>query len=123
MSSTISQPIAACPAGVLTRLCASSPRSSTTVLATESAMPSTSPEASGQPKASPIPSPSAVATLLCASAPGIAMPATSRRSDTWKCSPTPNMSSTTPTSASWLASWRSPVKPGVWGPIATPASR
>ena len=123
MSSTISQPIAAWPAGVPTRFWASSPRSSTTVLATDSAIPSTTPEASGQPKASPIPRPSSVATLLWTSAPGIARRPTVRRSSTWKCSPTPNISSTTPISASWLASGRSARSPGVCGPIRIPASR
>ena len=123
MSSTTSQPIAAWPAGVVVRLCASSPRSSTTVLATESARPSTRPEAAGQPKASPIARPSSVATLLCARAPGTASRPTSRRSRTWKCSPTPNISSTTPISASWPASGTSATRPGVCGPISTPASR
>ena len=41
----------------------------------------------------------------------------------WKCSPTPNISRMTPISASWLASRTSPTKPGVCGPITTPASR
>lgn len=122
-SSTMSQPMAAWPAGVPARLCVSSPRSSTTVLATESAMPRTRPAFSGQPNQTPMAKPDSVATALWSKAPGMAIPFTSMRSSRWKWSPTPNISKTTPISASWLASLASPTKPGVKGPMATPASR
>ena len=123
MSSTISHPIATCPAGVVTSCRDSSPRSSTTVLATDSAMPSTTPAATVHPKATAMATPSSVATTLWTRAPGMATPFTSISSRRWKWRPTPNIRRTTPTSASWPASGTSPTKPGVWGPIRMPASR
>ena len=40
-----------------------------------------------------------------------------------KCSPTPNISRMTPTSASWLAMFWSATKPGVNGPMTIPATQ
>ncbi len=121
-SSTISQPTATWPEGVSTRAWASSPRSNTTVLATDRARPSTSPEAQGIPNHSATSRPRSVEAALWMRAPGTATWRTASSSRGWKCRPTPNISSTTPTSASWLASATSPTKPGVWGPMSTPAS-
>ena len=67
--------------------------------------------------------PSAVATAICATAPGIAMPLTARRSRSEKCVPTPNISSITPISASCGARCASATQPGVYGPSAMPAMR
>ena len=63
------------------------------------------------------PTPSAVATTICTIAPGMAMRRTASRSSSEKCSPTPNIISITPISASWPASATSATKPGVAGPI------
>ena len=52
-----------------------------------------------------------------------AMRRTAIRSSIEKCSPTPNISSITPISASWPASPMSATKPGVAGPTMMPASR
>ena len=122
-SSTRSHPTAAWPWVVASSWRSSSTRMRTTVLATARAMPSTSPEAGGHPKASPMARPSRVETPLWSRAPGIAIPLTASRSLTWKCRPTPNIRRTTPISASWAARPTSPTKPGVWGPMTTPASR
>ena len=67
--------------------------------------------------------PSDVATIICTTAPGTAILRTARRSPHEKCSPTPNISSITPISANWLAKAASATKPGVNGPMATPASK
>ena len=101
----------------------SSARSSTTVLATDNATPKISAPGSDQPQAVARPAPSAVATAICTTAPGMAMPRTDIRSSTEKCRPTPNISNITPTSASCMARATSATKPGVCGPITTPASR
>ena len=69
-SSTTSQPTAMRPRSVSSSRRSCSARSTTTVLATESARPNTSPPPSGQPSSSPSPTPSAVATTICAIAPG-----------------------------------------------------
>ncbi len=122
-SSTRSHPTAAWPWVVASSSRSSSTRMRTTVLATARAMPSTSPEATDHPKATPMARPSSVDTPLWRRAPGIAIPLTARRSLKWKCRPTPNIRRTTPISASCEASPTSPTKPGVWGPMATPASR
>ena len=65
----------------------------------------------------------AVATAICTTAPGSAMVRTVIRSLIEKCRPTPNISRITPISASWPASFWSPTKPGVNGPMAMPATR
>ena len=67
--------------------------------------------------------PSAVATTICASAPGTAIDLTASRSRSEKCVPTPNISSMTPISASCGARCTSATQPGVCGPRAMPASR
>ena len=67
--------------------------------------------------------PSSVATAICTTAPGTAMRLTAIRSSSEKCRPTPNISSITPISASWLASPMSATKPGVVGLITMPAIR
>lgn len=67
--------------------------------------------------------PSAVATIICTTAPGTAIRRTASRSPKEKCRPTPNISSITPISANWLAMAMSATKPGVYGPITTPASK
>ena len=103
-SSTISQPIAMRPSPDSSRPRASSARSSTTVLATDSASPNTSPAPSDQPHAIATPMASAVARTICARAPGSATARTARRSRNEKCIPTPNMSRMTPISASCGAS-------------------
>ena len=79
-SSTISQPIATWPLRVSINCRSSSERSSTTVLATESASPNTNPAASDQPSRYANPIPSSVATAICATAPGTAMLRTANRS-------------------------------------------
>ncbi len=106
----------------------SSPRlssafSSTTVLATDSDRPNTSAAPKLHPHQRATPMPSAVATAICTTAPGTASLRTASRSSTEKCRPTPNISSITPISASWLAMPTSATKPGVAGPITMPASR
>ena len=73
------------------------------MLATESAMPKTSPAGQGPAEATPIATPSAVATTLCTTAPGTATRRTASSSSTWNCRPTPNISRMTPTSASCSA--------------------
>ena len=122
-SSTTSQPTAMRPSSVASVPRCSSARSSTTVLATESARPKMTPAPKGHPQKCAAPMPSAVATAICASAPGIAMPRTAMRSRSEKCVPTPNMSSITPISASCGARWLSATQPGVYGPRAMPATR
>ena len=103
MSCTISQPTVMRPRSVSSSRRSCRTRSRTTVLATDSAMPKMSPAPSGQPSHQPTAMPSGVATSPCASAPGTAMARTDSKSLSEKCSPTPNISRMTPTSASWLA--------------------
>ena len=99
-SSTTSQPTAIRPFTESSWPRDSSARSSTTVLATDNANPNTMPADSGQPQSVASPAPSAVATAICTIAPGSAMRRTDSRSWNEKCSPTPNISSMTPISAS-----------------------
>jgi hypothetical protein len=106
-SSTTSQPTAMRPLTDSSWPRDSSARSSTTVLATESARPNTMPDEIFQPHSVASPAPSAVATAICTTAPGRAMRRTDRRSCSEKCNPTPNISSMTPISASWPAISRS----------------
>lgn len=73
------------------------------MLATDKARPNTSPCINGQPMLHANAQPSSVATTICASAPGTAIHFTSIRSSSEKCRPTPNISSITPSSESWLA--------------------
>lgn len=82
------------------------------MLATESARPKTSPAAIDQPSQVARARPSPVATAICSTAPGKAIRRTERRSRKEKWSPTPNISSMTPISASSLASAVSATKPG-----------
>ena len=65
-----------------------------------SARPNTMPRRELQPQRVASPAPSAVATAICTIAPGSAMRRTASRSSNEKCSPTPNISSMTPISAS-----------------------
>ncbi len=122
-SSTTSQPTAMWPAGVCSARLSDSTRTSTTVLATEIARPNTIAAVHDQPKTEAARAPSAVATRLCAMAPGIATRRTASSSSRWNCSPTPNISRITPISASCSAMPVSATNPGVYGPIATPAIR
>ena len=112
-SSTISQPTAIRPRTVSSSRRSSIARSSTTVEAVAREKPNTSPCRVGQPMTEATPQPSRVATVICAIAPGTAMLFTSSRSSMEKCRPTPNISSITPISASWLAISWSATKPGV----------
>jgi hypothetical protein len=98
-------------------------RSSTTVLATESASPNTMPAPRPQPSQDASATPIAVAIAICTTAPGIAIARTESRSSSEKCRPTPNISRMTPISESSLAMLWSATKPGVNGPITMPASR
>ncbi len=122
-SSTISQPTAMRPRSVSIRRRSCSARSSTTVEATDSARPKTSPAPIVQPSIQDKPAPSAVAKPICTMAPGTAMARTDKRSLSEKCRPTPNISRMTPISASSLARPASATKPGVFGPTSTPAIR
>ena len=122
-SSTISQPTAIRPRLVSSRRRSSIARSNTTVLAVASAKPNTTPCSVGHPRIADSPQPSTVATVICATAPGMAIALTSMRSLSEKCRPTPNISSITPISASWLASSWSATNPGVNGPTMMPAAR
>ena len=122
-SSTISQPMAICPRWLSISCRSSSARSSTTVLAVERQRPNTSPEIRSQPSSLDSPMPSRVATAICATAPGMAIDFTARRSFKEKCRPTPNINRITPISASSGASEVSATKPGVNGPASTPAAR
>ncbi|MNT40985.1 hypothetical protein D3C72_1773320 [compost metagenome] len=106
-SSTISQPMAMRPSLVSSWPRLSSARSSTTVLAVESARPKTSPAVMLQPSSWERPSPSRVARVICTMAPGMAICLTDSRSFREKCRPTPNISRMTPISASSGASLRS----------------
>ena len=123
MSSTISHPTAMRPRVLSTSRRSWSARSRTTVLATESARPNTSPAPIGQPSQWARAMPSTVAHRICTMAPGMAMLRTDSRSSSEKCRPTPNISRITPISASWLARFWSATKPGVNGPIRMPATR
>ena len=105
MSSTMSHPTAMRPRSVSIRRRSCSARNSTTVLATESAKPKTTPAPVGQPSINARPTPRSVATAICATAPGIAIARTDSRSLSEKCNPTPNISRMTPISASSFASF------------------
>ena len=72
MSSTTSQPTATCPAGVWSASLSERTRIRTTVLATEMASPNTRPAPRLQPNARVARTPSAAATRIWTSAPGIA---------------------------------------------------
>ena len=122
-SSTISQPTAIRPFMVSRAPRASRARSSTTVLATDSARPKTSDPPKLQPQPMATLAPSKVATPICSTAPGNAIFCTSSRSSSEKCRPTPNISSITPISASSFAIPASPTKPGVNGPMRIPANK
>ncbi len=123
MSWTTSQPTVMRPRSVSSRRRSWRNLSSTTVLATDSAMPKSSPAPGGQPMAQPSSMPRGVATTAWAMAPGMAMARTDNRSSREKCSPTPNIRRMMPISASWLATLWSAMNPGVNGPMAMPAMR
>ncbi|MCE3270460.1 MAG: hypothetical protein K0S57_857 [Ramlibacter sp.] len=122
-SSTTSQPTAMRPLKVSRAPRLSRARSSTTVLAHDSEMPNTSAAGRLQPHSVAIPMPMAVAATIWTTAPGTAILRTASRSPSEKCSPTPNISSITPISASCAAMAASATKPGVNGPSTTPARR
>ncbi len=121
-SSTMSQPTAMRPCAVSRSPRSISARSRTTVLATDTARPSTSPPPRPQPSASPSATPRSVATRIWPIAPGMAIDFTANRSRIEKWMPTPNIRRITPSSASSVAMSWSATKPGVNGPIATPAA-
>ncbi|MNV46503.1 hypothetical protein D3C71_1383370 [compost metagenome] len=106
-SSTMSQPMAMRPSLVSSCPRLSSARSSTTVLAVESASPNTRPAVMLQPSNWERPSPSRVARVICTMAPGMAMCLTESRSFREKCRPTPNINRMTPISANSGASLKS----------------
>ena len=122
-SSTTSHPTAMRPLTVSRRPRLSRVLRSTTVLATESARPNTRPAARLQPQRAATAMPSKVATVIWTSAPGREIRRTANRSSREKCSPTPNINSITPISASWVESSTSATKPGVAGPMIMPAMR
>lgn len=93
------------------------------MLATDIASPNTSPAAMPQPHQVARAAPIVVATAICATAPGRAIVRTRNSASTEKCRPTPNISRMTPISASSEARSASATNPGVYGPIAIPASR
>ncbi|MNV83248.1 hypothetical protein D3C71_1770360 [compost metagenome] len=72
--------------------------SSTTVLAQDRDRPKTSPVPRLQSQIHATSMPSAVASAICTTAPGMAMRFTASRSPSEKCRPTPNISSITPIS-------------------------
>jgi hypothetical protein len=76
----MSQPTAMCPVGVCRAWLSARTRVSTTVLATDTATPKTSPEETGQPKPQVAATPSRVATAIWIMAPGRATLRTARRS-------------------------------------------
>ncbi|MNT29892.1 hypothetical protein D3C72_1656580 [compost metagenome] len=115
--------MAICPRWLSISWRSSSARSSTTVLAVERQRPNTRPEIKSQPSSFDSPIPNRVATAICATAPGIAICLTARRSLSEKWRPTPNINRITPISASSGASEVSATKPGVKGPASTPAAR
>ena len=121
-SSTISQPIAILPWAVSSSPRSVIARSRTTVLATDSDSPRTSPPPIPQPSATPSIRPRIVAITIWMSAPGIAMPRTAARSRSEKWMPTPNISRMIPMSASSIAISTSALRPGVNGPSRTPAT-
>ena len=122
-SSTTSQPTAMRPFMVSSTPRASSALSSTTVLAHDSDSPKIRPAPQVQSHHQARPMPSSVASVICTTAPGMAMRLTASRSFSEKCSPTPNISSMTPISESCEAMCTSATKPGVAGPMTIPASR
>ena len=122
-SCTTSQPTAILPRPVSVRRRSCSARITTTVEATDKQRPNTSPWPQGQPKNSPAPMPSPTMPTICRKAPGSTVFFTSRRSRGLKCRPTPNISSTTPISASCRVRCWSIITPGLNGPTTTPASR
>ena len=122
-SSTISQPTAIWPSCELSMPRSSSALSSTTVLATDSASPNTSPGPQSHPSSHARPIPMSVANAICPMAPGMAMALTASSSFIEKCNPTPNIRRITPSSASCSARLWSATKPGVNGPATTPAIR
>ena len=128
-SSTISQPTAMRPRSVSIMRRSCSARSSTTVVATDSARPKTRPAPIDQPSAQASAAPSTVAKAICTTAPGTAMARTDSRSFSEKCRPTPNISRMTPISASSSArrlvgdeAGRVRARPGRRRPDSRPAA-
>jgi len=122
-SSTTSQPTAIWPLTDLSTPRASSARSSTTVLATDRHSPKTMDAPRLQPQIEETPMPRSVAAAIWTMAPGTAIFLTAIRSSSEKCSPTPNINSITPISASCPARPTSATKPGVAGLTTIPASK
>ena len=100
MSCTISQPTVMRPRSVSTSRRSCNTRSSTTVLATDSAMPKMTPAPGGQPSDQPSRHAERRGDQALRQRPGMAMARTDSKSLSEKCSPTPNISRMTPTSAS-----------------------
>ena len=80
MSCTMGQPTVMRPRSVSTSRRSCKRRSSTTVLATESATPKMTPAPGVQPSDQPSPMPSGTPTRPCAIAPGMAIPRTASKS-------------------------------------------
>ena len=93
------------------------------VLATDRAIPNTRLAPQVQPHICAVSAASPVAAAIWTTAPGIAIRCTAIRSGMEKCSPTPNIISMTPISASSEVSAMSATKPGVAGPMTMPARR
>ena len=91
------------------------------MLATEIESPRTSAPPIPQPNARPSAVPSTVANEIWTAAPGTAMFLTARRSRNEKWMPTTNIRRMRPPRAPW-ATARSAIRPGVKGPMTTPAA-
>ena len=122
-SSTKSQPTAIWPAGECKLSASERTRMSRTVLATAMAMPMTMAVFISKPRNHRTDNANRVVVALSSSAPGKAVALTAMSSWSLKWRPTPNMRRMTPISASSCARSRSPMNPGVLGPMRTPASR
>ena len=123
MSSTTSQPMAILPTWLCRSELSASTRVTTTVLATQRAIPNTAAAGRDHPNLLPARIPRAVTAAICTRAPVTAIPRTARKSLRRKWSPTPNIRRMTPTSANCSAMARFTMKPGVWGPMSSPAIR
>ena len=122
-SSTTSHPTVSLPRSVCITRLSCRLRSDTTVDATDSDSPNTTPASSPHPSSIDAAIPAATVREIVSNVIGTATPRTDIRSRGEKCSPTPNISRITPTSATSCASRSSATKPGVDGPIKTPARR
>ena len=107
---------------------ATSPRSisvlrMTIVLLMAMTPPKKIPSATGQPSSSPSPSPAAIVSATWAAVPMTATPRTAASSLSENSMPRANIRKMTPTSARAAIWSRSPMKPGVKGPMTMPATR